>query len=142
MTDLEYRRRLIAAWGISEDIFADFLLGIVALNPTSGTIPPHHKMCMTPLVQVTAGHSITFASSFPGASGANASLEIYLDSDTENPVNYYSQLPVVRTISSFTPNYGQHPLVRMPFSLDAIADCYIKDNTTGEYLWRGTDYIQ
>lgn len=51
--------------------------------------------------------------------------------------SYYNITHNPRTVAPW-PNYAY---VSMPFSVDGVADAYILDNTTGEYLWRGSDYV-
>lgn len=59
MDDLEFRRRVIAQWGINDNKFEGFLLGQIGWN-TGSITPPLVKACMTPLIPVVAGHSLTF----------------------------------------------------------------------------------
>ena len=132
----------MAAWGIPEGdhTFDDFDLGNVlyAKGVTEGF--GMVKVAVTPYIQVTAGHSITFATGL-GVTMASNAFQIGIYDSAKNPVNHYDQNTATRTIASFSSVAGSTPYVRMVFDWDNMANAYILDNTTGAYLFKGSDYI-
>ena len=133
----------MAAWGISEGdhTFDEFDLGnIVFHKQTAAAGFGIVKMAVTPYIQVTAGHSITFASGLSVTMVGNT-FQIGIYDSSKNPVSHYDQNPATRTIASFSSIAGSTPFVRMPFDWDNMANAYILDNTTGTYLFKGSDYV-
>ena len=132
----------MAAWGIPEGdhTFDDFDLGNVlyAKGVTEGF--GMVKVAVTPYIQVTAGHSITFATGLGLTMGSNA-FQIAIYNSSKVPVNHYDQNSASRTIASFSSIAGSTPYVRMVCDFDNLANAYILDNTTGTYLFRGSDYV-
>lgn len=136
MDDLEFRRRVIAQWGISPDKYDGFLFGQVGWN-TGSITPPLVKACMTPPIPVVVGHSLTFYPNWRHRAISGSSLSILWYKNDESYHSYNDQNSPSRTIS--VPSNAAY--VRMPFDMNSISGAYIKDNTTGEYLWRGSDYV-
>ena len=133
----------MAAWGISEGdhTYDDFELGNVLFYAQAVTEGfKMVKVAVTPYIQVTAGHSITFASGFSVTMAGNA-FQIAIYDSSKNPVNHYDNNPATRTIASFSSVAGATPYVRMTFDWDNMANAYILDNTTGQYLFKGSDYV-
>lgn len=54
------------------------------------------------------------------------------DGSSVNQYNYTTNQ--IRTV---TPMAGQYKTISMTINLDEIDDCYIKDNTNNQYLWKG-----
>lgn len=139
----DFRRLLMAAWGIPEGdhTFDEFDLGNILLyTQVANAGFAMVKVAVTPYIQVTAGHSITFATGFSVTMVGNA-LQIGIFDSNKNPVSHYDQNPATRTIASFSSIAGATPYVRMVFDWDNMANAYILDNTTGTYLFKGSDYV-
>lgn len=139
----DFRRLLMAAWGISEGdhTFDDFDLGnILFYKQTASAGFDMVKVAVTPYIQVTAGHSITFATGL-SVTMVNNALQIAIYDSSKNPANHYDQNTATRTIASFSSIAGATPYVRMVCDFDNLANAYILDNTTGQYLFNGADYV-
>lgn len=54
------------------------------------------------------------------------------DGSSVNQYNYITNQE--RTV---TPSAGLYKTISMTINLDEIDDCYIKDNTNNQYLWKG-----
>lgn len=135
MSDAEFRRRVMTAWGL-DDKFKDFALGSYANERNADYINNLEKCAMSPWFPVIAGHSVTFNFGWKHSGYGNSICIIYTNNDYSkreyNDANGSSR--TVNIQSNIT-------LARMPLDMTYLHDAYAYDNTAGEYLWRGSDYV-
>lgn len=90
---------------------------------------------ITFMIPVDGYHQLTFAMGFV-YNGTDGSGCIMSFNSLNNYVNYYNATTNPRTI---TFNNASVTGVRMTFKTSELANCYIYDETAGEYLWKGSD---
>lgn len=137
MTDLEFRRRIIAAWGLDEDKFKDFDLGLVAVATAAPSGYPR-KVAMSPYIPVVGGHTYTYDGGWDTTQASQNILAIALYNTNKVYVNYFGLTMNGSRTSTISSEYAY---VRLTVNMDNLANAYILDNTTGEYVFRGSDYI-
>lgn len=148
MDSIEFRRRIIAAWGINDgggetpDPFKDFILGAFGSYDLAEADQGVIRVALGPLIDMTGrgGHSIRI---HPGAMISNTSATypaslVYPNADGTGTPNGY---PIRQTINANINFNAKFKSMRLMIAWDYLADAYVYDNTTGEYLFRGSDYI-
>ncbi len=87
-----------------------------------------------------AGHNLTFGFMFVGVSAATIA---FFDNNKAFTSGHYigtSNYTDKRTID-INSGWTDDAYVRMTCNPDRLSECYILDNTTGEYIWRGDEYL-
>lgn len=116
----------------------DWIINGAYFNRSSNTYTAesNSSYCLTmPITIPDPYHELEFSFGFvfDGTDGHQCTLCL----GTNNwPVTYYNANATTRTI---TPNNANIKTIRMTVSKANIANCYLKDNTSGTYLWRGDD---
>lgn len=139
MSEQEFRRRVMAQWGINPDKYEGFEFGIVYANKPTTWPPIHIKAITTPYIAVVPGHTIEWQDGIGPFSGnwQNAFTLHYYDANKAYKT-YNGRTAVPRQVS--VPSNCAY--CRFTVNLDTISSAYLKDVTTGEYLWRGSDYVE
>ena len=104
---------------------------------SSGNLSTNTSYVASPFFAVSGieGHSITFAGGFAWSS---ACIAFYNESKTR--VDYWGHTTNPRTITLAT--YAtEMKYVRFTCAIGKIAECYILDNTTREYIFKGDEYL-
>ena len=98
------------------------------------------KCCMSPLVDMTGrgGHDITFC--WGAALGSSAiGVTIYANSDgTGSSDFYYANTNNIGRTVSFNSQFNS---CRLMILKDYMQYAFVRDDTTGEYLFKGSDYV-
>lgn len=114
----------------------------VASNGSLGTDANYCASFFIPMdMSIRKGHSITFGYMFNA--WGNACLACYNESKTfVSGLYYICNANNVRTITiSTTDTWDNAAYIRMTCNPNRLNECYILDNTTGEYIFKGDEYL-
>lgn len=114
----------------------------VASNGSLGTDANYCASFFIPMdMSIRKGHSITFGYMFNA--WGNACLAWYNESKTfVSGLYYICNANNVRTITiSTTDTWDNAAYIRMTCNPNRLNECYILDNTTGEYIFKGDEYL-
>lgn len=106
-----------------------------------GTLKANAAYCVTPLIQIDntrKNHSLTFSYQF----NSSTTQEINLFTSDATYKGYYScSANNLKTFNATADAWDSTYYLRLTLNPNKIRDCYVKDNTTGEYLWKGSDVL-
>lgn len=138
MSDLEFRRRVMMQFGISGDKWDEFEFGIVTSSKPTQWTPLYMKAVSTPFIEIVPGHTIEWQDGLgPSNSNWQNSFTLHFFDNEKVYKTYNGRTMMPRQIT--VPNNSVY--CRFTVNLDTISSAYLKDVTTGEYLWRGSDYV-
>lgn len=105
---------------------------------TGDTTTANADLCTTHFIPINdiSGHNVVF---YFGHSNSGARIQFYLENKTYK--DFYGTSPANKRTQLIAASLSTCRWIRMACGINVISQCYIYDNSTDEYIWKGDEYI-